>query len=75
MTNFALRSFFVLFMVSSVVACTSPAVDITNRAMDAHDSSAYNEYLKNTDQINLEREKAGLAPTPILSRAEWAGKK
>lgn len=75
MTNLALRSFFILFMVSSVVACTSPAVDITTRVMDAHDSSAYNEYLKNTGQINLEREKAGLAPTPILSRAEWAGKK
>ena len=62
-------------MAVSVVACTNPAVDITNRAMDAHDSSAYNEYLKNTSQINLEREKAGLAPTPILSRAEWSGKK
>ena len=75
MTNIALRSFFILFMVSNVVACTNPAVDITNRAMDAHDSSAYNQYLKDTGQINLEREKAGLAPTPVLSRAEWAGKK
>jgi hypothetical protein len=59
----------------SAVACTNPAVDITNRAMDAHDSSAYNQYLKDAAQINIEREKAGLAPAPIMSRAEWAGKK
>jgi hypothetical protein len=64
-----------LFVATSVVACTNPAVDITNRAMDSHDSSAYNDYLKNVAQINLEREKAGLAPIPIMSRAEWAGKK
>jgi hypothetical protein len=43
--------------------------------MDAHDTSAYNEYLKDAAQINLEREKARMAPAPILSRAEWAGKK
>jgi len=58
MTNFASRSVFILFMAVSVGACTNPAVDITNRAMDAHDSSAYNEYLKTTGQINLERVKA-----------------
>jgi hypothetical protein len=75
MINFSTRSFFILFMTVGVVACTNPAVDITNRAMDAHDSSAYNQYLKDVAQINLEREKAGLAPTSILSRAEWAGKK
>jgi hypothetical protein len=43
--------------------------------MDSRDASAYNEYLKNAGQINLEREKAGLAPSPIMSRAEWSGKK
>ena len=75
MRKFATRSFVVLFILMSVVACANPAVDITNRAMDSHDSSAYNEYLKNTAQINLEREKAGLAPTPVMSRGEWAGKK
>ena len=75
MTNRLTRSFFIFLIAVGVVACTNPAVDITNRAMDAHDSSAYNQYLKDVAQTNLEREKAGLAPTPILSRAEWAGKK
>jgi len=42
--------------------------------MDSRDSNSYNEYLKNAAQINLEREKAGLAPAPIMSGAEWAGK-
>ena len=75
MTKFGTTSLFVLFIATSVLACTNPAVDITNRAMDSRDSSAYNDYLKTAAQINLEREKAGLAPSPIMSRAEWAGKK
>ena len=53
----------------------SPAVAITNRALDTHDNTAYNEYLKDAAQINLEREKAGLAPAPILTREQWAGRK
>jgi hypothetical protein len=43
--------------------------------MEAHDTSAYNEYLKDAAQNNLEREKAGLAPAPILTREQWAGRK
>jgi len=43
--------------------------------MEAHDTSAYNEYLKDAAQINLEREKAGLPQAPILTREQWAGKK
>jgi hypothetical protein len=75
MSKFAIRSFAIFFILMSVVACSNPAVDITNRAMDSRDASSYNEYLKNAGQINLEREKAGLAPSPIMSRAEWSGKK
>jgi hypothetical protein len=62
-----------ILVFASIVACTSPGEAITNRVMDAHDSSAYNEYLRNAAANNLEREKAGLNPTPIMSRDEWAG--
>ena len=69
------RSLRMLLIVGLTAGCTNPAVDITNRALDSHDSNAYNEYLKQTAEINLEREKAGLPPTPVMSRNEWAGKK
>jgi hypothetical protein len=75
MTNFAARSFLILCITASVVACTNPAVAITSRAMDSRDVSAYNDYLRDEGRINIEREQAGLAPAPILGRDEWAGKK
>ena len=75
MTNFAIRSFLILCMAASVVACTNPAVAITDRAMDSRDIQAYNDYLRDAGRINLEREQAGLAPAPILTRDEWTGKK
>ena len=67
--------FLILCMMASVVACTNPAVAITSRAMDSREANAYNEYVRDAGRINIEREQAGLAPTPILSRDEWAGKK
>jgi len=75
MTNFAARLFFILCVTASVVACTNPAVAITDRALDSREVNAYNEYLRDAGRINIEREQAGLAPVPILSRDEWAGKK
>ena len=62
-------------MTAGLVACTNPAVSITNRALDSRDLQAYNDYLRDAGRINLEREQAGLAPAPILTRAEWSGKK
>lgn len=75
MTNFAARAFLILCMMASVVACTNPAVAISSRAMDSRDVAAYNDYLRDAGRINIEREQAGLAPAPILTRDEWAGKK
>ena len=75
MANLAARLFLMLCMTASVVACTNPAVSITSRAMDAREGNAYNEYVRDAGRINIEREQAGLVPTPILSRDEWTGKK
>jgi hypothetical protein len=73
MGNLASRLLLIFFLAATATACTNPAVAITDRAMDSRDASAYNEYLKDAGMINLEREKAGLAPAPILTRDEWAG--
>ena len=75
MWNFATGLILILFLAATTTGCTNPATSITNRAIDSHDSSAYNEYLKDAGMINLEREKAGLPPAPILTRDQWAGKK
>jgi hypothetical protein len=75
MTNFAATSLLIICMTAGVAACTNPAVAITNRALDSHDTQAYNEYLRDAGRINIEREQAGLAPAPIMSRADWSGKK
>ena len=71
----ASRAGLIVMLCVFASACTNPAVAITDRAMDSRDASAYNEYLKDAGMINLEREKAGLAPAPILTRDEWAGSK
>jgi hypothetical protein len=63
----------ICLLAVTAAGCTNPAVAITDRAMDSRDATAYNEYLKDAGMINLEREKAGLAPAPILTRDEWAG--
>lgn len=75
MAHRAAGFFSILCMMASVVACTNPAVAITSRAMDAREATSYNEYVRDAGRINIEREQAGLAPTPILGRDEWAGKK
>ena len=75
MSSFATRLALIVFVAATAAACQNPAVAISNRAMDSRDVAAYNEYLKDAGMINLEREKAGLAPAPILTRDEWAGTK
>lgn len=70
-----LRAILGLLLLGFVAACTSPAVSITNRALDSRDTVAYNDYLRTMAEINLEREKAGLPPSTVMGRSEWAGKK
>ena len=72
MRTFATGLAWTLSIATTVAACTNPVTAISNRAMDVN---AYNAYLKNAGELNMEREKAGLSPAPILTRDEWAGKK
>ena len=43
--------------------------------MDSQDRQHYSEYVTKTQQINFEREKAGLAPERTMTFDEWEGKK
>jgi len=75
MFSVTIKSLLVLSLAAGVAACQHPAVAISGRAMDSRDVNAYNQYLKDAAQINIEREKAGLPPTKVLTREEWSGKK
>lgn len=41
--------------------------------MNSMDHQHYSDYVTSTEQINFEREKAGLQPTPIMTFDEWKG--
>lgn len=53
-------------------ACTPAPIAVTNRIMDSLDRRMYLDYRRDAERINLEREKAGLPPNPILISEEWA---
>lgn len=42
-----------------------------SKAGTAKVMDSYNDYVFNVEKINIEREKAGLKPRPVLSKAEW----
>ena len=48
---------------------------IVSRIMDSEDRKHYSEYMQETQRINLEREKAGLAPQKTATFEEWKGGK
>jgi hypothetical protein len=39
---------------------------------ESRDTEAYGQYRNDLARSNIEREKAGQAPVPILDREEWA---
>jgi 5-enolpyruvylshikimate-3-phosphate synthase len=44
---------------------------IVDRIMDSEDRRHYLDYRAEAERINMEREKSGLAPRPILSYEQW----
>lgn len=52
-------------------ACMPTPIAVTNRIMDSHDRRMYLEYRRDAERMNLEREKAGLPPNPIMRSEEW----
>jgi hypothetical protein len=41
--------------------------------MNSQDRKNYSDYVTHTDQINTDREKAGLQPVKVMTFDEWHG--
>lgn len=54
-----------------LLGCSGCVVD---RVMDSEDRRQYLDYRTESERINLEREKSGLTPHPIMSYEEWKKK-
>jgi hypothetical protein len=48
---------------------------VADMVMKSQDREHYSDYVKETGRLNLEREKAGLAPQKIMTFDEWRGGK
>ncbi len=53
------------------VGCTSPYEAIKSRVQETRDREAYGKYRNDVARSNIDLEKAGQAPVPILNREEW----
>ncbi|MCX8157591.1 MAG: hypothetical protein N3J91_14285 [Verrucomicrobiae bacterium] len=51
-----------------LLGCNGCVVD---RIMDSEDRKHYLDYRTEAERINMEREKNGLPPRPILTYEEW----
>ena len=45
--------------------------EATQKEAEAKHIQTYNTYKADADKLNLEREKAGLKPQPVMTFAEW----
>ena len=48
---------------------------IPQMVMKSQDRQHYSEYVTETQRLNLEREKANLAPIKVMTFEEWGGGK
>jgi hypothetical protein len=71
MNRFLSRTAFLL-IAAALAGCvpSNDAIDI--RVQESRDTEAYGKYRNALARSNIEREKAGQAPVPILDREEWA---
>lgn len=64
-----------LFACLPLQGCVVAAVGAGIGAMaygKAQQQKAYTEYRNHTENLNLQREKAGLQPKPVLTFKEWS---
>lgn len=55
----------------ALAGCYSTPALITDRVLQSHERRLYLEYRDAAERRNLEREKLGLAPQPVLEYREW----
>lgn len=65
----ALSACFLLVPVSALALSGC----VPQMVMNSMDHQHYSDYVTKTEQINYEREKSGLAPTPIMTFSQWKG--
>lgn len=63
-----------VFLLSSILPCLAAGC-IASRVMDSQDRKAYSDYRIKAEENNTQRQKAGLAPTPVPTFEEWRGTK
>lgn len=81
-----LRQLFFLLALAALLAiqgCLAAAVgygayayssskdEATQKEAEAKHIQTYNTYKADADKLNLDREKAGLKPQPVMTFAEW----
>jgi hypothetical protein len=82
-----MRILAVVFLVSWVVFCCQGCVpaaiaygaykisnakeNVAERQERSADFKAYSDYRTRMEEINLQREKSGLKPSPIMTQDEW----
>ncbi len=72
MNQFVSRKTILVCFVAGFIGCTSPYEAIRSRVQETRDTEAYGKYRNDLARSNIDLEKAGQAPVPILNREEWA---
>jgi len=63
---------FLICFAAGYTGCISPHEAIRSRVQETQDREAYGKYRNDLARSNIDREKAGQPPIPILNREEWA---
>lgn len=62
---------FLLCLAAGIAGCAAPHEAIERRVEESRDSQAYGKYRNELARSNIELEKTGQTPVPVLNRDEW----
>lgn len=60
-------------LVLPVILAMTLSGCIPQMVLNSEDHQHYSDYVTQTQQLNFEREKAGLKPDPIMTFDQWKG--
>lgn len=66
------RTAFLLFFAAGIAGCAASHEAIQDRIEESQASLAYGKYRNELAHSNIELEKGGQTPVPVLTRDEWA---
>ena len=67
------RSRIFLSVVIGVLVAFTLQGCVVSRIMNSQDRKNYSDYVLQTNQLNTDREKAGLPPVKVMTFDEWHG--